>query len=258
MNNIFSRRTLLRGAGVALALPWMESLVPRSAGAAGVTSPIRYMPIYMPNGAPDFWAPTGTATNWNLGEILTSLTPLKAKVSIISGLENGSAFNKDGSNGVEPSHGRQPGAWLTSVDAYTIKAQLGTSLEANGVSVDQIMALHPVFAGKTALPSMQVGLSTVHSSCDGPCQGGAACQCSNSRSVSWHTQTQPLYKQVDPLTVFNLIAGVAMPAAGGTNTATTSAAAAKAIALKKSVLDGVLSSATATRARLSVADQQRM
>src|SRR5882724_11303425 len=104
MNNIFSRRTLLRGAGVALALPWMESLVPRTAGAAAGTAPIRYMPIYLPNGAPDFWAPTGTLTSWNLGEILTSLTPLKSKVSIIAGLENGSAYNKDGSSGVEPSH----------------------------------------------------------------------------------------------------------------------------------------------------------
>jgi hypothetical protein len=257
MNNIFSRRTLLRGAGVALALPWMESLVPRNAGAAAATSPTRYMPIYMPNGAPDFWVPQGTLTNWQLGSILQPFTALQAKVNVLQGMENGSAFNKDGSNSVEPSHGRQPGAWLTCVDAYTIKAQLNTSLEANGVSVDQIMALHQVFAGKTALPSMQVGLSTVHSSCDGPCQGGAACQCSNSRSVSWHTETQPLYKQVDPLTVFNLIAGVAMPSTG-TATAATTAAAAKAIALKKSVLDGVLSSATATRARLSVTDQQRM
>jgi hypothetical protein len=253
MNNIFSRRTLLRGAGIALTLPWMESLAPRSAGAAAATSPIRYMPIYMPNGAPDFWAPTGTAANWQLGEILSPLTALKAKVSIIAGMENGSAFNKDASNSVEPSHGRQPGAWLTCVDAYTIKAQLNTTQEANGVSVDQIMALHSVFAGKTPLASMQVGLSTVHSSCDGPCQGGAACQCSNSRSVSWHTQTQPLYKKVDPLAVFNMIAGVAMP-----GTSTDPAAAMKAIALKKSILDGVLSSATSTRARLSAADQQRM
>jgi hypothetical protein len=253
MNNIFSRRTLLRGAGVALALPWMESLVPRSAGAAGVVSPTRYMPIYLPNGAPDFWVPPGTTSDWTLGSVLDPFTALKAKVSVIQNLENGSAFNKDGDNGVEPSHGRQSGAWLTCVDAYAVRTRLGTTQEANGVSVDQLMALHPVFAGKTLLPSMQVGLSTVHSSCDTPCPGGGACQCSNSRSVSWHTETQPLYKKVDPLTVFNMIAGVAMPGSG-----TDPVAAAKAIALKKSILDGALDSATATRARLSVADQQRM
>jgi hypothetical protein len=227
----------------------MESLMPRSAGAAAGTAPIRYMPIFLPNGAPDFWAPSNTT----LGAILDPLAALKAKVSVIKNLENGSAYNKDGGHTVEPSHGRQPGGWLTCVDAYTVKARLGTSLEANGISVDQLMAAHAVFAGKTALPSLQLGLSTVHSSCDGPCQGNTTCQCSNSRSVSWHTETQPMYKKVDPLTVFNMIAGVAMPGPGG-----DSAAAAKAIALKKSILDTALESATATRARLSIADQQRM
>jgi hypothetical protein len=253
MNNIFTRRTLLRGAGVALALPWMESLMPRTAGAAAGTAPIRYMPIFMPNGAPDFWVPDGTTSNWTLGAILDPLTALKAKVSVIKNLENGSAFNQDGSSHVEPSHGRQPGAWLTCVDAYALRAKLGTTQEVNGISVDQVMALHPAFAGKTMMASLQVGLSTVHSSCDQPCPGGGDCQCSNSRSVSWHTQMQPMYKKVDPLTVFNMIAGVAMPGMG-----TDPVAAAKALALKKSVIDGALDNATATRARLSVADQQRM
>ena len=48
--NFFSRRTLLRGAGVALALPWMESLLPKSAIAAGTTAPVRYMPIFFLTG----------------------------------------------------------------------------------------------------------------------------------------------------------------------------------------------------------------
>ena len=251
MNNIFSRRTLLRGAGVALALPWLESLQPRSAIAANTAVPIRYMPIYLPNGAPEFWVPNGTTSNWALGSILDPLTALKSKVTILKNLENGSAFNNDGSSSVEPSHGRQPGGWLACIDGQTVKKKLGTSLEANGVSVDQIMAMHAAFAGST-LPSMQLGLSTVHSSCDSGPNCGGGCQCSVSRSISWHTETQPMYKKVDPLTVFNMIAGAAMP------TMNDPAAAMKRIALKKSILDGALESATATRARLSVADQQRM
>ena len=253
MNKFLSRRTLLRGAGVALALPWMESLAPRTAGAASGTAPIRYMPIYLPNGAPDFWVPNGTTSNWTLGSILDPFSDLKSKVTILKNLENGSAFNNDGSSSVEPSHGRQPGAWLTCTDGYTVKHRLGTNLEANGISVDQVMAMHAAFSGKTSLASLQVGLSTVHSSCDGPCEGGGACQCSVSRSVSWHTETQPMYKKVDPLTVFNLISGAAMPGTG-----TDPVAAAKRIALKKSILDGALESATSTRDRLSVADRQRM
>jgi hypothetical protein len=252
MNSSLSRRTLLRGAGVALALPWLESLQPRIAGAAASTVPVRYLPIYLPNGAPDFWVPDGTTSNWTLGSVLDPLSDLKAKVSVLQNLENGSAFNADGSNSVEPSHGRQSGGWLTCVDGQVLQRELGTGLEANGISVDQIMARHPAFAG-SLLPSLQLGLSTLHSGCDsgGGC-GGGDCPCSYSRSVSWHTQTQPMYKKVDPLTVFNVIAGVTMPSPAD------SAARRTQIALKKSVLDGVLESATATRARLSVADRQRM
>jgi hypothetical protein len=246
MTNFLSRRTLLRGAGVALTLPWMESLLPKSALAADATSPIRYMPIFIPNGAPDFWIPNGSTASWTLGSILEPLADVKSKITVLKNLENGSAFNKDGSSSVEPSHGRQPGAWLTCVDAETVKARLGTSMEANGVSVDQIMAAHAVFAGKTALPSLQLGLSTVHSNCDSK-------QCSNSRSISWKTETQPMYKKVDPLAAFNIISAAAVPSTG-----TDPAAQAKRIALKKSVLDGVLENATSTRARLSVADQKRM
>ncbi|MES1177255.1 MAG: hypothetical protein ABUL62_23235 [Myxococcales bacterium] len=49
----------------------------------------------------------------------------------------------------------------------------------------------------------------MHSYCDGK-------QCSNSRSVSWKTETQPMYKKVDPLEAFNIISAVAMPGGGGT------------------------------------------
>ncbi len=254
MNNVFSRRNLLRGAGVALALPWMESLMPRSAAAADATAPVRYMPIYMPNGAPHFWVPTGQQlTNWQLGNVLDPLTALKAKVTVLTGLENGSAFNSGGGSSVEPSHGRQPGAWLCCVDAYAIRQKLGVTTDENAISVDQVMATHANFAG-SSIQSLQVGLSTVHSSCDSAGVCGNACQCSLSRSVSWKNSTQPMYKKVDPLTVFNLIAGVAMPGTGNPDPGNM----VKQQALRKSILDGVLESATNTRARLSAADKRSM
>ncbi|HEY3668925.1 MAG TPA: DUF1552 domain-containing protein [Polyangiaceae bacterium] len=251
----FSRRTLLRGAGVALALPWMESLLPRNAAAAAATAPVRYMPIYMPNGAPHFWVPTGQQlTGWKLGPVLDSLAALQSKVTVLTGLENGSAFNSSGGSSVEPSHGRQPGAWLCCVDAYAIRQKLNTTQDENSISVDQVMATHANFAG-SSIQSLQIGLSTVHSSCDTAGVCGNACQCSLSRSVSWKNSTQPMYKKVDPLTVFNMIAGVAMPGTGGGTTPTDMA---KQQGIRKSVLDGVLDSATKTRARLSAADQRTM
>jgi hypothetical protein len=180
----FSRRTLLRGTGVALALPWMESLLPRTAAAAAATAPVRYMPIYMPNGAPHFWVPTGQQlTSWQLGPVLDSLAALQSKVTVLTGLENGSAFNSNGGSSVEPSHGRQPGAWLCCVDAYAIRQKLNVTTDENSISVDQVMAGHANFAG-SAIPSLQVGLSTVHSSCDTMGVCGSGCQCSLSRSVS--------------------------------------------------------------------------
>jgi Protein of unknown function (DUF1552) len=240
-----SRRAVLRGAGVALALPWLESLLPRAAQAQASRPPARFLPIYLPNGAPDIWKPqtTGVGAAWTLSSMLEQLTPLKSQVTVLSGLENGSVFNADGSPFVEPAHGTQPGAWLTCEDAIAVAKRLGVQ-EANGISVDQIMATHPAFAGTTPLASLQVGLSTTYSSCDGR-------QCSNSRSVSWKAETKPLYKLVDPTKVFNLLAGVTSTVPPGQTTPNDRAA-------DNSVLDAVLESASSVRPKLSAHDKLRM
>ena len=238
-----SRRAVLRGAGVALALPWLESLA-RPARAEVVVPPKRYIAIFFPCGAPEFWTPPtkGLGDNWQLGSVLAPLQPFKSKVTVVSGLENGSAFNADASSSVEPSEGRLTGGWLTCVDSVTVRQQLNVS-EANGVSVDQVMAQSPAFAGKTALDSLQLGLTTEHSFCNGV-------PCSLSRSVSWKTQTTPLYKTIDPTTLFNQIVG--LPAGPG-----NSSAAAQRDS-RRSVLDAVQASAAAARKQLSAADKQRL
>ena len=245
-NRAFSRRNLLRGAGVALALPWMESLAPRIAGAQAGTAPLRYIPIFLPNGAAEMWNAQGQGAGaaWQLSGIMEPFAALKSKMIAISGLENGSSFNASGSASVEPSHGRQPGAWLTCVDPESVAKRLGV-MEANGVSIDQIMAAHALYKGKTSIDSLQLGLSTVYASCDGK-------QCSNSRSISWRTETQPTYKLVDPLEAFNTITG------GKPVGNVDDPAVKQRLALKKSVLDAVLENATNTRALLSSADQKRM
>lgn len=156
-------------------------------------------------------------------------------------------FNANGSTDVEPSHGRLSGAWLTCVDAAAVRGQLGLD-EANGVSVDQVMAQHPAFLGKTPRASMQVGLSTPLSSCDGE-------PCSQSRSVSWAGPTQPMYKLVDPVEVLHQITGVAaQPDPSGA----AAMEAQKRLARNKSILDAVLENAQRTRARLGVNDQHNL
>jgi hypothetical protein len=249
MKRIISRRHVLHGAGVALALPFMESLVPRAARAQNTGSIKRYMAIFLPNGASENWRPvsSGMGSAWQLSPVLEPLSSLKSKINILTNLENGSVFNANGASSVEPSHGRQPGAWLTCMSPNLMRERLGVG-EANGISVDQIMAQHAVFQGQTSIPSLQVGLSTVLSYCDGQ-------PCSNSRSVSWSGETTPMYKQVDPLEVFNGIVGV-IDTSDGTDEPDPEVL--KRIARRQSVLDAVLENAARTQAKLGASDRIRM
>ncbi len=240
----FSRRTVLRGAGVALALPWLESLV-RPASAQSAPIPKRFIAFFLPCGAPEKWQPpmTGEGAGWQLSSVLEPLAPLKSKVSVISGLENGSAFNASGSSSVEPSNSRMPGGWLTCVDAQRVRQTLNlpSNTDANGISVDQVMAAHPVFAGKTPLPSLQVGLASAQNYCD-------MNPCSLSRNVSWRDTFTPLSNTVDPTQLFEQLTGN-WPSGAGLGPRRDA---------RKSVLDAVLESAAVARGRLSTSDRPRL
>src|SRR5580765_6863405 len=135
MNRLVSRRNFLRGTGVALALPSLASLAPRGAMAQTAVRR-RYLPIFLPNGAAEAWKPAnaGQGAAWQLSGVLEPLGALKAQMTVITGLENGTAFNENGSASVEPSHGRQPGAWLTCIDPGIVRTQLGVA-EANRISL---------------------------------------------------------------------------------------------------------------------------
>ncbi|MES1175615.1 MAG: DUF1552 domain-containing protein [Myxococcales bacterium] len=250
MSRSISRRTLLRGTGVVLALPWLASLDPKPLHAEPAEVRRRFLPIYLPNGAHDFWLPasSGSGDAWQLSSILEPFgAALKSKLNVLTNLENGSVFNSDGSSHVESGHGRLSGAWLTCVDAAAVRSRLQRD-EANGISVDQILAQHVSFEEKTAFDSLQLGLSTPFSNCDGE-------PCSNSRSISWASPTQPMYKRVDPLEVFNQLVGATHQS---DPSGTAALEARKRVARNKSVLDAVLSNAQRTRARLGASDQQRM
>src|SRR5690606_423509 len=99
----------------------------------------------------------------------------------------------------------------------------------------------------------QVGLSTIESFCDGR-------HCSLSQSISWKSQTEPLYKEVNPQVIFDQLAGTFSGGLTGEGTPTDEATteAARRRALDQSVLDAVLENATHTRARLGSSDRQRL
>jgi hypothetical protein len=136
---------------------------------------------------------------------------------------------------------------LCCVDANVVRKQLNVQ-QANGISVDQVLAQSAAYNTATAMNSMQVGLSTIYSYCDGK-------DCSVSRSVSWKSATEPMYKDVDPGTIFDAITGVIKPT---TTPGTPDPAADQRRALGKSVLDAVLENANRTRTKLGSADQKML
>lgn len=245
---MLSRRMILRGAGVALALPFLESLAPRAAIAQAAVRK-RYMPIYIPNGTADFWTPQGTGQGaaWSLSGILEPLKDLKSKVNVLTNLENGTSFNADRSASVEPSHGRQPSAWLACQDPAVLTPQLG--FDANKTSVDQRIA--KALKGQTPIESLQLGLSTTFSDCD------QKQPCSNSRSISWSEKNEAMYKMVDPLEVFNKLAMVVSSGTPGVDPS-MDPAVQKRIALDKSVLDAVQEGTVDLQAKLGKLDQMRL
>ena len=86
-----SRRHVLRAAGVALALPWMESLNSGIAHAATARPPKRFIPIYMPNGASVLWWKTtgsGAGNNWKLSPLLSPFEAFKSKMLLVRQMGN--------------------------------------------------------------------------------------------------------------------------------------------------------------------------
>jgi hypothetical protein len=235
----WTRRTFLKGSGVALALPWLETLAPRAARADATSAKLRYIMLYFPNGTADFWHPTGAGDgdNWKLSPILEPLAPVKQYLSVLRNVSNYAPFGGH----VEPSHSN------LGASTWTCVKPTGTGSVNNGISVDQVIA--NAIGGQSPLPSIQVGLSTLDSSPDGlPGQ--------HSRSMSWKSATEPLYKMVNPQAVYDrLVSGLPAPSGGS---ADDGAAAARRRALKHSALDYVLEQAGDLHKRLSVSDRTRM
>jgi hypothetical protein len=238
----WTRRHILKGTGVALALPFLETLAPRRAAAAVAGVKKRYITMYFPNGTADFWKPSGGGATWQLSAILEPFAPMKSKLMVIQGIGNYSPFGGH----IEPSHGHN------AASAWTGTKAAG---ENNSISVDQVIANQIVTANggtsPTPLQSIQLGLSTLDSSPD-----GIAAQ--NSRSMSWKDASTPLYKIVSPQAAFDRLVGTgaAMPSAMGNMT--PDPLAERRRLLRKSALDYVLADATSLEGRLSTSDKGRL
>ena len=193
------RRTFLRGMGVSLALPLLDSMVPAFGGAAArAAEPIRRLGVvYVPNG---MFMPNWTPTIENAPlEIMSTLQPLAAhrdKMLMISGLcsEEGIARPGEGAG----DHARAAGAFLTGVHPRKTE---GADIRA-GVSMDQLAAR--VLGQETQLASLELSLESAVSRA-GSCDPGYSCAYANT--LCWSSETTPLPMESDPRAVFERLFG---------------------------------------------------
>ena len=182
MKPALSRRSILKGAGVGLSLPWLEAM----AATPSAKPPVRLAALYMPNGVNvDFWTPKGKGREWELSKTLSPLEPLKNQVTVLSNLWNANSKGGDG-------HYVKEAAILTCT---TIKKTPGADI-GNGVSVDQ-MAARSV-ADQTPLPSLELGVTPVAIGVDAVV-GYTRVYGSH---IAWSNATTPLAREINPRSVY--------------------------------------------------------
>lgn len=189
-NKKLSRRTLLRGAGAALALPMLDAMTPARA-VAPVASPRRLGYVYIPMGAhlPD-WTPTKEGRLDTLSPTLESLAPFVNDLSVISNLELKNAYSAG-------NHATANAAFLSAAQA---KMTEGSDYEL-ATTVDQIAAKR--IGGETPLPSLELAMDLMKQV--GSCDNGYACVYQNN--LSWASPTAPLPAEAHPRIVFERLFG---------------------------------------------------
>jgi len=243
-----SRRTLLRGAGVALSLPLLEAMVPLNALAmsgpragAGAAAPVRLAFLFVPNGMNMAdWTPAaeGALSKAPLPYILEPLKALQNKIMVLSGLTQHNAFALGDGGG---DHARSAAAWLTGT--HPVKTS-GAGIKA-GISADQVAAQ---FLGKTTrFPSLELGIE--RGGLAGDCDSGYSCAYSNS--ISWRGPSTPVAKETDPRLVFDRLFGIEEGSDIGED------ANLRAL-YKKSILDAVMEDAKSLDKKLGARDRGKL
>jgi len=188
------RRTFLRGLGTAVALPFLDAMVPALAPAQSTKRPTRMAFVYVPNGIDmrnwtlNYEGPLGALT-----PTLQPLAPYKSDVTILSNLtHNTGRALLDGPG----DHGRCCGSYLTGVQ---VKKTL-TDIKAS-VSCDQLVANQ--IGHLTRFRSLEVGLEDARQA--GDCDSGYSCAYTNN--LAWRSETQPLPPVLDPKALFERLFG---------------------------------------------------
>lgn len=236
-----SRRTVLRGAGhAAIALPFLEAMLPRNRSWAAETTQKRFIVYYTPGGTVlDDWRPKGTETAFTFNTILSPLEPVKQKLVVIDGLDL--KVTGDPANHGHP-HSRGMGGVLTGQPLLEgpYETCAGKAGYAAGPSIDQVIAKQ-IGAG-TKIPSLEVAVNWPTDRRDG---GKAA----PTNCINYAGRNQGIPMEVDPKRVWDRLfkdfgAG-------------TDALAAQKLR-EKSILDAVLGEYKTLAARVSPSDKLKL
>jgi hypothetical protein len=223
-----SRRTVLRGAGAALALPMLDAMTPAFAQGKAAAPVHRFQTVYVPNGmAMDYWTPKTTGRDFELTPILQPLAAYKEKMLVLSGLK--ANWNV--------AHAGAGGSFLTGV---TRGGKNEVEILA-GVSADQLIARE---LGK------QTQLSSLELSMDAPALAGACTvnlSCVYTHTLSWAGDMEPLPMEHNPRSVFERLFGDSGSTAKG----------AREVRLRQqsSILDAVLGRLSGLQSKLGAEDR---
>ncbi len=193
------RRSLLRGLGTAVALPFLDAMVP-ALGAATPVRPrqaVRLGFVYVPNGIIDLegeWTPQGEGRDFEFSEINRGLAPFREHLTVLSGLAQ--LNGRPGGDGAG-DHARAGATFLTGV--RPVKTE-GAGIRA-GVSADQLAARE--LGQHTQFGSLEIGIE--EASVAGGCDSGYSCAYTNT--ISWRSPTAPNPVEDNPRRLFERLFG---------------------------------------------------
>jgi hypothetical protein len=193
MKKHLSRRTFLRGAGVTLALPLLESMVPAATvlGQTAARPRTRLACMYVPHGATmDKWTPATEGSGFEFSEILQPLEVYRDRLNIISDLAHPQGY---GGGSAVANHNRSSAVFLSGAFAEAgAQAHLG-------VTMDQVAAQR--IGQDTPLPSLEMSLEEGALSC------GEGLSCAYRNTISWQGPESPLPMQNNPQVIFERLFG---------------------------------------------------
>jgi hypothetical protein len=181
----------LRGAGVTLALPLLDSMIPAFASPSDKRLPVRMAFVYVPNGIMmEHWTPQTEGAGFETTRLLKPLEAYKKDMLVLTGLAH-----KTGAGG-GGDHARAGGTYLTGV-----RPNRSTTIAEVGISVDQVAA--QAIGGQTRFPSLEMGCEIARTV--GSCDSGYSCAYVNN--MAWRGPSTPLPPEINPRLLFERLYG---------------------------------------------------